>query len=286
MNAAGARPVGDQLLDLAHRLAGVAARPRRRGTCRGSCSATPLCAPNRAGWQARSGCRRSTSTPHRCRTSTRGTPRGPRRRRAGRWRRVASRIARSLASEPELTRNTVSSGSGSSGGEPLAELDHRLVVEARVGVEPAQLAGRGVGDPRMGVAEHRDVVDHVEVAPARRWTSGSAASRVRSAAAWVVVLLHLARSSRRGAPADRRASCDFGDAASPAPVADPAERKPARRQLRRVNVRRGRRTDRPHAQFGPSARRACRERFAGAHGAVRNPGHPGQGQLVVRCRET
>ena len=91
---------------------------------------------------------------------------------------------------------------GQGGGEPLAELDDGLVVEPRVGVQPAQLAGGGVGDARMGVAEHRDVVDHVEVDPARRrhqvvapaaldlrWVGGSSAPA-------------RGRSSRRGAPTD------------------------------------------------------------------------------------
>ena len=82
----GGRPaVRDQAFDLGHRFVRVSAGIERRGTYRGSCWATPLCAPNPAGWQARWGCRPSTWTRRRWRTSTRDTPRARRPRRAGRW---------------------------------------------------------------------------------------------------------------------------------------------------------------------------------------------------------
>src|SRR5882757_1986761 len=70
---------------------------------------------------------------------------------------IASRNARSLASEPEFTRNTVSSESGSV-----------AVRRSLYSTTAAQLSRRGVGHARVAVAEHRDVVDHVEVHPAGR----------------------------------------------------------------------------------------------------------------------
>ena len=162
---------------------------------------------------------------------------------------------------------------GQRGGQPLAELDHRLVVEPRVRVELAQLTGGGVGDPRMGVAEHRDVVDHVEVATGRPWTSGSAASRVRSAAAVRSSAPAPARSSRRGATTDRLRGRVSGRAGSPSSgrgsrvSASQPGASSARRQLRR---RWG--TDRPHTEFGPLARarrpRAGRRRAAGSRAPV------------------
>ena len=126
----------------------------------------------------------------------------------------------------------MSSGVGQRGGQTLAELDHRLVVEPRVRVEPAQLAVGGVGHPRVGVPEHGDVVDHVEVHPAggRHQVVPPAAFDLR----WVgvVVLLNARRSCCRGAPTDL-GSRGVRQRGSPRSGRGRAPREPARRRDRR-----------------------------------------------------
>jgi hypothetical protein len=58
---------------------------------------------------------------------------------------------------------------GQQPGEPLAELDDGFIVEPGVRVQLAQLSSGGLHDPRMRMAQHRHVVDHVEIrAPRRR----------------------------------------------------------------------------------------------------------------------
>ena len=158
---------------------------------------------------------------------------------------------------------------GQHGGEPLAELHHRLVVEARVGVQPAQLTGRGVGDPWMGVAQNRDVVDHVEVGPAVRRHQEVPPAALDLRRLGVVVLLH--RREAFVAPCQQIVvAVRFGDVGKTQHRARvTAERKPASREFRSGEVRRGRRTDGPHTRFGPSARRRYRRDHR-----LRVAGHP------------
>ena len=57
---------------------------------------------------------------------------------------------------------------GKQRGEPLRVLRHHAVEEARVRVEQPELAVRGRGDGRVGVADDGDVVDRVDVRAAVR----------------------------------------------------------------------------------------------------------------------
>ena len=105
-----------------------------------------------------------------------------------------------------MTRKTVSSGSGSSGRQPLAELDHRGVVEPRIRVQLAQLSGGGLGDPRVRMAKHGHVVDHVEVGATGRRHQVMPPAALDLRRFGVVKLLHGAKlASRRDSrsPASR-----------------------------------------------------------------------------------
>ena len=156
-------------------------------------------------------------------------------------------------------------------GEALAELDHRLIVEARIRVQPAQLPGRGLGDPRMGMAQHGDVVDHVEVAPARRGHQVVTPTPLDLWRFGVVVLLY--RREALVATGQQIIGAmgvgHVGQAEQLARVA--AERQPAPRQFGGRQGRRGWCADRSHADFGPPARRDLGQRVTGA-----NPACPAQ----------
>ena len=80
----------------------------------------------------------------------------------------ASRSARSTASLPELTRKTRDERVRQQRGEPLGVLRHHAVQEPRVRVEEPELAVRGLRHRRVRVADHRDVVDRVDVRAAVR----------------------------------------------------------------------------------------------------------------------
>jgi hypothetical protein len=57
---------------------------------------------------------------------------------------------------------------GREGRQPLAEVRHRSVVEARVGVQEPGLAGDRLRHPWVRVADHGHVVHHVEIDPPGR----------------------------------------------------------------------------------------------------------------------
>ena len=253
MNPAGGRPSADQLARSAPPPRPRSAPRPRRGTCRGSCWATRPCAPNPGGWQAHWGCRPSTSTPRRYRRSSRGRPRGPRPRHAFRSWPSQAGCARSLASEPELTRNTVSRGSGSVAANRSLNSTTSRVIEPRIRVELAQLPGGGVGHPGVGVAQHGDVVDHVEVdAPVGgHQVVPSAPFDLRWRA--VVKLLH--RSETRLAARQQVARLmhiDRGQSEQRPRVT--GERKPAWRQRSPGEQRRGRRADGLYTDLNPPIR--------------------------------
>ena len=167
MNAAGARPSGDQAFDLGHRLTrvanGVGATELTAEAVRRFHGVHPI---RPGGKRIRVvGDRRGdgvggirppvVSLAHRDDVASTG----------GRHRQPQRQIAclrTGIHQEHGVQRI------GQRGRQSLAELDHRLVVEARVRVQLVQLAGRGFGHPRVRVTQNRDVVDHVEVGPAGR----------------------------------------------------------------------------------------------------------------------
>ena len=158
---------------------------------------------------------------------------------------------------------------GQHGGEPLAELDHRLVVEPRVRVELAQLPGGGVGDPRVGMAQHRHVVDHVEVGATGRRHQVMPPAPLDLRRFAIVKLLH--RSETRVAPRQQIACVRHLHGGQPEQRPRIAgQRQPTRRQLGPGQQRR-RRVHRPAAHRPPPMRpRALGQRFAGAHAARRD----------------
>ncbi len=140
------------------------------------------------------------------------------------------------------------------GGEPLTELHHGRVVEARVGVQLPQLTCRSVGDPWMGMAEDSDVVDHVEVRPARGRHQEVPPSALDLRRLGVVVLLHLREAFI--APCQQVVVAvrdgQRGKAKYLSRVA--ALRQPPRREFSGRQSWRGRRTDGLHLRLGPPAR--------------------------------
>ena len=78
----------------------------------------------------------------------------------------AIRHATSFASEPELTNITTSSAPPVDGDQPLRDLERGLVQVAHVRVQAPRLADDRLDDPRMPVADDRDVVVGVEIAAA------------------------------------------------------------------------------------------------------------------------
>ena len=155
-------------------------------------------------------------------------------------------------------------GLGKHGGQPLAELDDRLIVEARVRVQLPELPHRGVRDPRVSVAEHRDVVDHVEIR-----ARGGGHQEVPPAAfdlrrLGVVVLLHL-REALLAARQQRVGFLGIGQGGQPEHLARIArQREPALGEFRRNKPRRRRCPDGPDTQFGPLSRGDGPERRPGA----------------------
>ena len=133
------------------------------------------------------------------------------------------RSARSFASDPDATQNTASSPSGASAATRSDARDDQVVVEARVGVQQAQLARHQLLDVRVRVPEHGDVVDHVEVHAAVGVVQVVAPAALDLGRLLEVVLLHA--RDRRGA------------AARPArPGRDAGRRRVAAEQRRRVGA--------------------------------------------------
>ena len=158
-------------------------------------------------------------------------------------------------------------------GEPLAELDHRRIVEPRIRVQLAQLPGGGVGDPRVRMAQHGHVVDHVEVGAAGRRHQVMPPAPLDLRRFAIVKLLHGSKTrvaSRQqiagvAAPpprAARAAVADHGSAqANPAPARS------------RVNSGAVGCSDRAHTDLHPCIRGRVGQRFAGPHAARRHQ-HP------------
>ena len=208
MKPAGARPAAaSSAIAIAHRVgvararAGLAGaeRPaigvrREHGCTHGGCASAP------------SGLSTELVETSRSRSSSRGR----RRERTSRSLRPvaarARRSARSFASEPVETRKTRSSGAGQQRREALGEARHRLVEEARVGVQEPQLAHGGRGHARMAVTDRRDVVDAVEVGAPVCVVEVLPQPAHHLRRRVVVVRLRLAGSPRGGARAARSAA--------------------------------------------------------------------------------
>ena len=154
--------------------------------------------------------------------------------------------------------------------EPLGELDDRAVVEPRVRVERAQLLRDGVREPRMPVAQRRDVVDHVEVHAPVGADQVLAPAALDARRGVVVVLLHLgeaavASGDQGGGVGGRGASSGPGRCRMPRRTGSMPDAASARQGLAgraaapgRPSARAIRRRTRAARGAGPAARRPAR----------------------------